>query len=68
MVHPDAVGKVEDRAAIERIEPIYPLTQGITNKLMNKSVAAAERMIPPCRNGWTRRIRRSRNGRGGRRL
>ncbi|MBK6897212.1 MAG: ATP-dependent DNA helicase RecG [Alphaproteobacteria bacterium] len=46
MVHPDAVGKVEDRAAIERIEPIYPLTQGITNKLMNKSVAAAERMIP----------------------
>lgn len=46
MVHPDAIGKPEDRAAIERIEPIYPLTQGITNKLINKSVAAAEKMVP----------------------
>ncbi|MCB1839192.1 MAG: ATP-dependent DNA helicase RecG [Alphaproteobacteria bacterium] len=46
MVHPDALGKPEDRASIERIEPIYPLTQGITNKLLNKCIAAAEKMIP----------------------
>lgn len=46
MVHPDAIGKPEERSTIERIEPIYPLTQGITNKLLNKVIASACGMIP----------------------
>ncbi len=27
IVHPDAIGKPEDRARIETVEPVYPLTQ-----------------------------------------
>ncbi len=41
MVHPDAIGALEDRTAIETVEPIYPLTQGVTNKTVRKAVAAA---------------------------
>lgn len=46
MVHPDAIGKPEERSLIERIEPIYPLTQGVTNKLLNKLLASARGMVP----------------------
>lgn len=41
MVHPDAIGSREDRAAIETVEPIYPLTQGVTNKSVRKAMQAA---------------------------
>lgn len=46
MVHPDAIGKPEDRAAIETIEPIYPLTAGITNKTLHKAVNGALGILP----------------------
>lgn len=46
MVHPDAIGKTEDRAAIETVEPVYPLTAGITNKLVRKSVQGALGLLP----------------------
>jgi len=38
MVHPDHVVKVENRSDIEIIEPIYPLTQGITQKVLFKAI------------------------------
>jgi ATP-dependent DNA helicase RecG len=41
MVHPDAIGTPEERASIETIEPIYPLTQGITNKTVRKAMQGA---------------------------
>lgn len=41
MVHPDAIGTPEDRAAIEIVEPVYPLTQGMTNKTVRKAMQAA---------------------------
>lgn len=47
MVHPDAISKPEDRATIETIEPIYPLTAGITNKTMRKAVNGALSILPP---------------------
>lgn len=46
IVHPDAIGKPEDRKAIETIEPIYPLTAGVTNKLVRKAVTGALPMVP----------------------
>ena len=62
MVHPDAIGKPEDRADIETVEPVYPLTAGITNKLVRKSVSGALQWVPELpewlddayktRNGW----------------
>lgn len=41
MVHPDAIAPPQDRATIETIEPIYPLTQGVTNKTVRKAIQAA---------------------------
>ncbi|MCB9988811.1 MAG: ATP-dependent DNA helicase RecG [Rhodospirillales bacterium] len=41
MTHPDAIGPEEDRATIETVEPVYPLTAGLTNKTVRKAVQAA---------------------------
>lgn len=41
MTHPDAIGTLKERKAIETVEPVYPLTQGITNKVVRKSVQKA---------------------------
>jgi ATP-dependent DNA helicase RecG len=46
MTHPDAIGPLEDRALIEAVEPVYPLTAGITNKLIRKAMAAAIEGVP----------------------
>ena len=46
MVHPDHVLPVEDGAQIPAFEPVYPLTAGITQKLMWKATRAAVDMAP----------------------
>lgn len=46
MVHPDAIGKPEDRSSIETIEPIYGLTAGVTNKTIRKAIKGALGFIP----------------------
>ena len=40
IVHPD-IAKPEDRASLETVEPIYPLTAGITNKTVRKAMQGA---------------------------
>ncbi len=47
MVHPDAIGTLDERAEIETIEPVYPLTQGITNKTVRKAIEGALGFITP---------------------
>lgn len=46
MVHPDASGKAEDIDQIAKMEPIYPLTSGITNKAVSKAIQAALGELP----------------------
>ncbi len=46
MVHPDMVGKPDERDAIETIEPIYALTAGVTNKTVKKAINGALGTIP----------------------
>jgi ATP-dependent DNA helicase RecG len=46
MVHPDAIGKPEDRASIETIEPVYSLTAGVTNKTLRKAMSGGLQLIP----------------------
>lgn len=41
IVHPDAIGRPDERAAIETVEPVYPLTQGITNRVLRKAIQNA---------------------------
>lgn len=62
MVHPD-IAKPEEREKLEAVEPIYPLTAGITNKIINKAMQSAFHDIPVLqewldsahikREGWT---------------
>lgn len=46
IVNPDRIGKLEERATIEICEPVYPLTAGVTNKLVQKTIAAALDLLP----------------------
>jgi ATP-dependent DNA helicase RecG len=46
MVHPDHVLRPEEYAELPAFEPVYPLTAGITQKLVLKSVAAALTRAP----------------------
>lgn len=40
MVHPD-IAAVEERTSLETVEPIYPLTAGLTNKVVRKAMTGA---------------------------
>jgi ATP-dependent DNA helicase RecG len=46
MNHPDAIGTEEDRAAIQTVEPVYPLTAGLFNRTVRKAVAGALHYVP----------------------
>lgn len=46
MSHPDYIVKKEDAHQIIGIEPVYPLTAGITNKMLNKWIRQALLKIP----------------------
>ena len=45
IMHPD-IATPEERETLETVEAIYPLTQGVTNKVMRKAVTAALTHIP----------------------
>lgn len=46
MSHPDYIGKNEDFDKIKGIEAIYPLTGGVTNKMLNKLIKQALARVP----------------------
>lgn len=46
MTHPDHIGKLEELAALKTVEPVYPLTAGITLKPLGKAVQAAVARAP----------------------
>ncbi len=46
MVHPDAISTEEDRDTIAIVEPVYPLTAGLTNRAVKKAVHAALELAP----------------------
>jgi len=62
ITHPDAMGSLEDRARIETMEPVYPLTAGLTNKAVRKTTNHALDKVPELpewqdpawkkKNGW----------------
>lgn len=46
MSHPDYIVKPQDAASVMGIEPVYPLTAGISNKMLNKFVKEALQVVP----------------------
>ncbi|NVK18363.1 MAG: ATP-dependent DNA helicase RecG [Methylocystaceae bacterium] len=41
MTHPDHIGLPEELETIQTVDPVYPLTAGVTNKTMGKAVTSA---------------------------
>ncbi|MDA8747310.1 ATP-dependent DNA helicase RecG [Litoreibacter sp.] len=46
MVHPDHMVTVDKAAEIPAFEPVYPLTQGVTQKVMYRAARSALEMVP----------------------
>ena len=46
MPHPDHVVTEEEFAALPRLEPVYPLTAGISNKVLGRIMRAALKRLP----------------------
>lgn len=46
MNHPDYVVSVENRASVQIVEPVYPLTAGLSPRILTKAIRAALSQLP----------------------
>jgi ATP-dependent DNA helicase RecG len=46
MVHPDHVVAPEEAGKLPRLEPVYPLTEGVTGRVLAKVIGAALDLLP----------------------
>lgn len=46
MSHPDFIGKLSDIDEIKKVETVYPLTAGISNKMLSKWIKQALQRVP----------------------
>ena len=46
MVHPDHVLRLDEASDLPEFEPVYPLTSGVTLKLMRRAIASALTRVP----------------------
>lgn len=46
IVHPDLIAKPEETEKLQEVEPVYPLTAGLTRKPLAKAMAAALERVP----------------------
>ncbi len=46
MTHPDHIGRPEELQALKRVEPVYPLTAGLTLKTLSKAIGRALATVP----------------------
>lgn len=47
MTHPDHVLRLDEAVRLPAYEPVYPLTAGVTQKMVTRAVAAALERLPP---------------------
>ena len=46
ITHPDHILTLDDARDIPEFEPVYPLTQGVTQRMMSKAMASALQRVP----------------------
>ena len=46
MIHPDFVGSAEDAESLPLVEPVYPMTAGLSPKVLRRGVANALEKLP----------------------
>ncbi|MEN3976675.1 ATP-dependent DNA helicase RecG [Emcibacter sp. SYSU 3D8] len=61
MSHPDYVVSPEEKASIQIVEPVYPLTAGLSPKILTKAVRSALTVLPSLPE-WLDRATLSRGG------
>jgi len=61
MTHPDHIGTVADLAELQSVEPVYPLTAGLSLKVVGKAVRAALARAPKLAE-WTEPALLARHG------
>ncbi len=47
MVHPDAIGMPHEFGSIARLEPVYPLTQGLTMRKLSQLIQQGLKLLTP---------------------
>ena len=47
MTHPDHIAEVAELARLQTVEPVYPLTEGLSLKVLSRAVRAAVALAPP---------------------
>lgn len=61
IAHPDYILEVEESASIPAIEPVYPLTAGITQKTVAKALGSALAKLPELEE-WIDPVQKARSG------
>lgn len=46
ITHPDRIGTEAERAEIQTVEPVYPMSAGVTGKTLTKAMRAALQLVP----------------------
>jgi ATP-dependent DNA helicase RecG len=46
ITHPDHIGTADEIAKLQAVEPVYPLTTGLTLKVLSKAVRASLELLP----------------------
>lgn len=46
MVHPDHIARADDTEALPLVEPVYPLTAGLSAKVLRRAIAGALEKLP----------------------
>jgi ATP-dependent DNA helicase RecG len=46
ITHPDHIGTTDEIAKLQAVEPVYPLTTGLTLKVLSKAIRASLEMLP----------------------
>jgi ATP-dependent DNA helicase RecG len=46
ITHPDMVGQTDEREQIMRVQPVYPLTEGLSQNVLGKTIAGALERAP----------------------
>jgi ATP-dependent DNA helicase RecG len=46
MVHPDHMARVEDAGSLPLVEPVYPLTAGLSSKILRRAIIQAMARVP----------------------
>jgi ATP-dependent DNA helicase RecG len=46
MVHPDHIARLEDAGSLPLVEPVYPLTAGLSPRILRRAIAQALERVP----------------------